>query len=481
MNAQHALIVAAQASPSAWGYIATRGELRIPRHIELLDRKLRALARREIRGLIVETPPRHGKTELGTKAFPGWYLGTHPQHRVMLTAYGAELASGFGRRVRDDLTTYGEAVFGVKVNPASSAANRWDLLDHTGGVVTAGVGGSLTGMGADLLIIDDPVKNQDEAQSETYRTRTWEWWTSTARTRLHPDGVVLVIQTRWHEDDLAGRLQRDLPPDWEVVRLPALAESDDPLGRAVGEALWPERYDAEALEQIRTAVGSYVWSALYQQRPAASDGGLVRSSWWRTYDEPPRLLADRIEFDEVVASWDLAFKDSRSADYVVGQVWGRAGGEFYLLHQVRDRMDFPATRRAIQQLAAEWPQARVKLVEDKANGPAVIADLKHDVEGLVAVNPQGGKIARLVAVSHLIEAGAVYLPEARHAAWVDAFRHELAAFPNGVHDDQVDAMSQALLRLKRDERPATASNPLDVSDTALRVRDAAGRRRRLAT
>jgi len=490
MRPDEALLLAARASPAAWGYLCTGGSFRIPPHIELLDRKLRDLAARRIKGLIVEMPPRHGKSEEGTNTFPGWYAGTFPDHRIMLTGYGAKLAATFGRRVRDDLTAFGSAVFGVTVDPSSSAADQFAILGRKGGVVTAGVGGSLTGMGADLLVIDDPVKNQDEAQSETYRQRTWDWWTSTARTRLHPGGVVLVIQTRWHEDDLAGRMQQDLPEGWEVLRLPAVAEEDDPLGRAIGEPLWPERYDLDALREIERSVGSYVWNALYQQRPVAADGNMVRRSWlrfWTTLETGDRrdmngrpFMRRPDAFEREWSSWDLAFKDTDGSDFVVGGHLAGVGADRFLLDMVRGRMDYPATRQALRASATSWPRARAKLVEDKANGPALLADLGREIEGLIAVNPQGGKIARLVAVSPIIEAGNFWLPDPAMPGfeWVNAYIAEMLAFPNGRHDDQVDMTSQGLVWGARDSRVAAGPNPFDTAGQASgpKVRDATGRR-----
>ncbi len=402
------------------------------------------VAARRTKRLIVTEPPRHGKSLLISQYFPVWYLGNFPEHRIILTSYEADFASGWGRRARDILEEHGGGLFGINVRQDSSAANRWDLAGHDGGMVTAGAGGPVTGKGGNCILIDDPFKNAQEANSETIRDRVWEWYQSTLYTRLEPDGVLIIIMTRWHEDDLVGRLLNpDYGPveDWDIINLPAFAEDVDPLGREVGEPLWPERYGKAELLRIKDTVGNYWWNALYQQRPAPPEGNVIQRGWWQYYRQAPS------RFDEVIQSWDMAFKDKETSDFVVGQVWGRKGADKYLLDQVRGRMDFPSTVRAVESLSAKWPQARAKLVEDTANGPAVIATLKRTVSGLIPVNPEGGKMARLQAVSPDIEAGNVYIPEPSIASWIHDYVEEFAAFPNGANDDQVDSTSQALLRL----------------------------------
>lgn len=792
--------------------------------------------------LMVFIPPRHGKSELVSRYFPAWYLGLFPDKRIILASYEADFAATWGRKARNLLEEFGPSLFSVQVSAESSAASRWDLEGHEGGMVTAGVRGPITGKGANVAIIDDPVKNDQEAMSQTYRDATWDWYRATFSTRIQEDGAIILVMTRWHCllpgsdimtdmglvnieaitsrhnvltskgmqpvlatasrpyrgdviairpfgyphplrvtpehriltdagwkeardlrpgdwlvfpipqgetaieelralippppktasrattrltgakqvisrdelkklldegmtyqqiaerygrksrtfayeyaklygltppagnvlcgdpvtdpefwrivgywlaegsvtygrksspnvvrwtlgysegetvefitgvlarygirvrynqvrnhgrhclsrewssfnvscssaqlaqfprlfgegahnkrlpewavhlprpfaeqlvrgyvegdgyvsddgwvrvtsvslgmltgfqrlllrlgvtaaivagvdgryelrfpaaqapwltdqehrpivqrsmrivgdrflvrvrsveieeyegpvydiqtpagdfvahgmtvhncDDLAGRLlraQEEGGDKWEVVRLPALAEENDPLGRAPGEALCPALFTRETLERTKIRVGSYWWNALYQQRPSPDEGGMLKRSWWKFYRQAPAA------FDEIIQSWDMAFKETSTSDYVVGQVWGRKGADKYLLDQVRDRMDFPATIQAVKSLSAKWPQARAKLVEDKANGPAVIATLKREIPGLIPVEPQGSKEARVAAVSPDIEAGNVYLPDPSIAPWVQEFIEECAAFPKGAHDDQ---------------------------------------------
>jgi predicted phage terminase large subunit-like protein len=266
----------AELAARVWG-----SRWRTARHLELLNEALTDLAARKITRLMVMMPPRHGKSVLTSQFFPAWYLGVHPEHRVILASYEAHFAAGWGRKARDVLAERGKELFGATVRPDASAANRWDLLGHSGGMVAAGVGGPITGRGADLLIVDDPVKNAEQAVSETYRERAWEWWTSTAFTRLEPDAVAVIVQTRWHEDDLAGRILREQADEnWRVVSLPALAELGDPLGRVPGEALWPERFPLARLKKIRAAMPAHWWESLYQQTPGHHDAVLWPPSYF---------------------------------------------------------------------------------------------------------------------------------------------------------------------------------------------------------
>lgn len=274
----------------------------------------------------------------------------------------------------------------------------------------------------------------------------WNWYLSTFYTRLEPGAAVIICATRWHEDDLIGRLlkaQGEGRDQWRVVNLPALAEPGDMLGRPEGAALWPWRYDEEALAGIRKAVGSYTWAGMYQQRPAPPEGSIFQRRWWKRY----AIMPSPHRFDTVLQSWDLSFKDTSSADYAVCQVWGRIEGDFYLLDQVRDRMDFPTTVQTFKDMARRWPQSHLKLVEDAANGPAVIAALARTIPGIVAVPATGSKEARAHAVTPFVEAGNVYLPEAALAPWIGEYIEELSGFPNATFDDQVDATTQALSRL----------------------------------
>lgn len=363
------------------------------------------------------------------------------------------MARRWGRVIRNDIAQH--PGLGLTVRRDTSAAHEWQLEDALGGVYSVGIEGALTGRPVDVLIIDDPLKGRKEADSPTYRQLCWDFWTDTARTRFSPDTVVVVVQTRWHEADLSGLLlSSPSSGDWRYINIPAQAESDDdPLGRAPGEYLVSARgRTARDWEDTKRDVGARTWASLYQGRPAPAEGGLFKRGHWRWYTAPKAIRRDDGAMlvhgaDEVIQSWDMTFKDTKGSDFVVGQVWARFGADVYLLDQVRDRLDFPATAQAVRALSAKWPQANAKLVEDKANGPAIIAQLRNTVAGLIPITPHDSKYARASAIAPFVESGNVHLPDAAMAPWIDEYVVEHTSFPNSPHDDQVDATSQALSRL----------------------------------
>lgn len=415
-----------------------------------LENFLAAVRRKESPRLLLTMPPRHGKSEIASRRFPAYALGRDPDLSFIATSYSADLASRMNRdvqRIIDDEVYRaifpGTRLCGKNSGDGIRTADLFEIVGHRGVYRSAGVGGGITGMGGDIILIDDPIKDRAEADSPTIRNRVWDWYTSTLYTRLAPGGGIIVIQTRWHMDDLAGRLleaQRTGQGDaWRVVNFPAIAEENEPYRKA-GEALHPERYPLEQLQAIRAAIGSRDWAALYQQRPAPDGGAIFRAEWLRFW--LPKDLPQ--SFDRLCISWDMTFKDGDDSDYVVGQVWGRKGADFFLLDQVRGRMGFTATLSAFRALADKWPQAQRKLVEDKANGPAVIDSLRHAVPGIIPVEPDGSKLARAHAVTTFFEAGNVHIPHPSVCGWVADYVAELTSFPAAAHDDQVDATTQAL-------------------------------------
>lgn len=427
---------------------------RNPRHLQLLDERLAQVELGEIDRLLVVMPPQEGKSERTSHYGALWMLLANPDLRIVIASYEAETARRWGAKIRDDLVAFD---LPVSLKEDQRAAGRWQVDGHRGGVYCVGVGGALTGRPVDVLFIDDPVKDREQADSQTYRDRVWNWWTDVATTRLAPGGRVVLIQTRWHEDDLAGRvLASEGAADWTVLHVAAQAElpseaypEPDPLERPVGELLpsareWPQGRWAK----VRRDVGLRTWNALYQGKPSATEGSVWLRRWWARFDVPVWTEINGScyvpEGGLLVQSWDMAFKDLKTSDFVVGQVWWLWDGRAHLVDQVRDRLDFPSTCRALEALTRRWPQAVAKLVEDKANGPAVIATLKGRVPGLIPIEPSGGKEARAAACAPLIEAGNVWVPlPAVLPAGAD-FIEEAASFPTGTNDDMVDAASQAL-------------------------------------
>ncbi len=420
-----------------------RGRWKPARHLTLVCDELEKIVTGETKRLMIFMPPRHGKSMTVTKTFPSYFLGKFPEKRVIEVSYGDELAKEFGEANRAKVEEFGGKLFGIKVSQTQATKVNWNLQDHQGGMVSIGMGGSITGKGADLLIIDDPIKSRAEAESEAYRRHAIEAYQSDIRTRVHAGGAIIIILTRWHEDDLAGWLlnpSNGLVDDWKIISLPAICEDGegDLLHRKPGEALWPEGgYDEAWAADVKNAVGSYAWASLYMQRPAPSEGGMFKREWWKFYKVPPK------RFTNMIQSWDCTFTDSDTSDYVVGQVWGICGPDRYLIDQVRGRMSFTETLTAIRAMTAKHPNALTKLVEDKANGPAVMNVLKKEIPGIIAVNPEGGKVVRATAVTPLVEAGNIYLPDPSIAPWILDYIEEFAVFPNGSHDDQVDSTTQA--------------------------------------
>ena len=415
-------------------------------YLRYLEKRIVEAIRRPGGGrLVICIPPRLGKSFLISKFLPMWFLEIAPERRVMVTSYGDSLAQEWGRKVRD---AFNLPQLGTKVRKDVAATTRWET-DLGGGMFTAGVGGPLLGRGYDLGVIDDPHKSWDEAQSPVYRAKIIDWYEATFRSRAEPGATIILIQQRLHEKDLAGYLMETYPDEWDSVVLPHLAGLKDPMGRAEGEPLCPDRYPLEAVERIKAGKSS-VWLAMHQQRPQPPGGTIVKPEWFKYYTELPEL-------EQVVLSWDATFKKTVAGSYVVGQVWGKKGPDCYLLAQVRRRMSFTETLDAFEAQCEDWPQAAAKIVEDKANGSAIIDTMKSKVPGIVEWPVRGSKESRFDAVSVFFRAGNVHLPKG--ARWLGEYEAELTAFPGSENDDQVDATSQALdymlLGEKKDTLPDT--------------------------
>lgn len=413
---------------------------------------LDALERGEIPRLMIFMPPQHGKSELVSRRFPAYCLGRNPNARIAACSYSSDLAQQFNRAVQriidndeyrqvfPDTRLSGKSVVSDNKGAYLRNSDSFEVVDRLGQYHSVGVMGPLTGKTVDIGIIDDPVKDQLEAASETFRARLWEWYNDVFTTRLHNNSRVLLTMTRWHEDDLAGRILAAEGDKWRVIKYPAIREdmedATDP--RQIGDALWPEKHSAERiLEQKKISERTY--ASLYQQRPAPAEGGLFKRSWWRFWETLP-------EMDRVVISWDCTFKEQGSS-YVVGQVWGKSGADAYLIDMVRGKWDFPDTVRQVRAVHERHPYARETLIEEKANGGAIIQMLRKEIPGLIPVVPKESKEARASAVSYVVESGNVYLPRRDLVAWVDDAIYELSVFPNGANDDIVDSLTQALERM----------------------------------
>jgi predicted phage terminase large subunit-like protein len=430
---------------------------------DALDLFLSEVRRKRAPRLMITCPPRSGKTELVSRCFPAYVLGKFPDTAIIATSYADELAAQNNRDVQRiiDSDAYralypGTRLWGRDARAAADGSylrnsSTFEIVNRRGRYRSAGVGGGITGMGGDVLIVDDVLRSHADADSPRIRDTIWDWYTSTFYTRKSPGAGIILIQTRWHMDDLAGRLlERAASGEgdkWRVLNFPALAETDEPRRKA-GEALHPERFNRDEYLAIKATIGSRDWAALYQQRPAPKEGAVFLKEWLRRWT-PATLPAS---FDRVLLSWDMTFKDTAGTDFVVGQVWGQKGSDAWLLEQVRGRLGFVATLEAFAAQAARWPQAVEKLVEDRANGPAVMDILKGRVPGLIPVEPDGSKLARAHSVTPFFEAGNVYIPDRSAASWADDLEAELCSFPSAAHDDQVDAMTQALRRMFK-ERP----------------------------
>lgn len=429
-------------------------------HIDLICEYLEAVTAGTIRSLVINMPPRYGKSLLVSVLWPCWEWLRTPGRRWLFVSYSDALASRHAldrrRLLRSD---WYRQRWGHRVRlTADQQAKREVHNAQRGMMVATSVGGSITGKGGNRLVLDDP-HNPLQAESDTQRQQAIDFFSQTLSTRLDDkakDATVLVMQ-RLHVRDLTAQC---LALGYTHLCLPALAtraervvfpRSGRMLDRAAEAPLWPTRESAVDLERQRTLLGSYGFAGQYQQDPVPRTGGYFERTWWAWYDDPPA------EFDEVLQSWDLAFKDSDGSDYVVGLVAGRVGVEVYLLDRYKAKASFVTTCTAIEAMVERYPETRAVLVEDAANGPAVVDALHQRVRGLLAVRPEGGKVARASAVQPQVEAGQVYLPRPSPTdgrvrpdrRWVEDFIDTCAAFPRGAHDDDVDALTQLLVHGSR--------------------------------
>ena len=422
------------------------------RHHKVMADAFERVANGELKRLIINMPPRHTKSEFASYLFPAWYLGRYPEKKVIQTAHTAELAVGFGRKVRNLINQddFQEVFPGIELSSDSKAAGRWNT-NKKGDYFAIGVGGAVTGKGADVLIIDDPHSEQDAAvgayNPEVY-DKVYEWYTSGPRQRLQPGGAIIVVMTRWSTRDLTGQIiksatQREGADEWEVIELPAVMPSGDPL--------WPEFWPIDQLDSLKAELPVSKWSAQYQQDPTSEEGALIKREWWQEweYDNPPHC-------DAIIQSWDTAFLKTQRADYSACTTWGvfhhpNENGEsipnLILLDAYKEKLEFPDLKRAAYEKYWEYEPDQM-IVEAKAAGSPLIFELRAMGIPVTEFTPSRGqdKIARVNAVSDLFASGIVWCPATR---WAEEVVEECAAFPAGDNDDLVDSTTQALLRFRQ--------------------------------
>ena len=434
-------------------------------HTKYICEKLQKIIDGEQKFYIVEMPPQHGKSLTITKTFASYFLMKYPDKHVMISAYSQDLFTQFAEANRRNFNDWSNRLFGLRTG--KNTAKSFDVVGHDGSFYATSMLGGASGMPADLLIIDDPIKNAEEASSTTIKKKILEEWNLTFYPRLQNNGSVIIIMTRWQTDDLAGELLSNKALPWEEIKLPAIAENipageTDAIGRHNGDALCPELHSLEELETHKLDMGSHKFEAMYQQSPTLEGGNIFKREWVKFYIPNRQKMTElgltekdveipERHFDEQVQAWDATFKSKENDDFVAGQTWARRGAKLYLLpHWCHKRLSFTQTLDAIRAMTQRYPHATAKLVEDKANGPAIIDTLKKEIPGIVPVSPGAdSKEARASSVSPIWEAGQIYVP---HPLWIpeiDDWLEEIFGFPNMLHDDNVDSMVYAVRRLNK--------------------------------
>jgi predicted phage terminase large subunit-like protein len=421
------------------------------RHHKIMADAFERVANGELKRLIINMPPRHTKSEFASYLLPAWFLGRFPHKKVIQTSHTAELAVGFGRKVRNlvDSEVYNGIFPELNLQADSKAAGRWNT-SRGGDYFAIGVGGAVTGKGADLLIIDDPHSEQEAALAQVnpeIYDKTYEWYTSGPRQRLQPGGAIVIVMTRWSQKDLTGQVLKSAAQrggeEWKVIEFPAIMPSGGPL--------WPEFWSLEELEALKEELPNSKWQAQYQQQPTSDASAIIKREWWQIWehDSPPHC-----EF--IIQSWDTAFLKSERADYSACTTWGvfykdddtgERQANIILLNAFKKRMEFPELKQRAYEEWKEWePDAMI--VEAKAAGSPLIFELRQMGIPVSEFTPSKGndKIARLNAVADLFASGRVWVPNRN---WAEELVEEVAAFPAGEHDDMVDSMTQALLRYRQ--------------------------------
>ena len=418
------------------------------KHHAIMADAFERVARGDLKRLIINMPPRHTKSEFASYLLPSWFLGKFPEKKIIQAAHTAELATGFGRKVRNLVSSENyQKVFDTKLSSDSKAAGRWNT--HMGGDYFAiGVGGAVTGKGADLLIIDDPHSEQEAKQGNpAVFDNVYEWFTSGPRQRLQPGGAIIIVMTRWSKRDLTGQILKNAGKDgvdqWEIIDFPAIMPSGVPL--------WPGFWSKDALEALKAELPVSKWEAQYQQNPTSEEGAIIKRDQWMIWekDSPPQC-------EYIIQSWDTAFEKNNRADYSACTTWGvfqhpnKTGDmrpNIILLDAFKQRMEFPELKKMALELWQEW-QPDTLIVEKRAAGAPLIYEMRKMGIPLSEFTPGKGndKISRVNAISDLFASGVVWCPETR---WAEEVMDEMASFPNGDHDDLVDSSSQALMRFRQ--------------------------------
>ena len=411
-------------------------------HHKIMAEKFNKVATGDLKRIVINMAPRHTKSEFASYLLPSWMIGKNPKLKIIQATHTTELAVRFGRKAKNliDSQEY-QKIFQTKLREDSKAAGRWET-NEGGEYFAAGVGGSITGRGADLLIIDDPHSEQDALNTNALE-RTWEWYTSGPRQRLQPGGIIVVVMTRWNTKDLTGKLinaQKETKADqWEVIEFPAILPNDKPL--------WPEYWKLEELEGVKAGLPIGKWNAQYQQNPTAEEGSIIKREWWQLWDK------DLPPLHHVIQSYDTAFLKKETADYSAITTWGvfypteDSGPNLILLDVVKDRFEFPELRRVALEQYNYWKPESV-IVEGKASGMPLTFELRKQGIPVINYTPSRGndKHARVNAVAPLFESGQIWATDDKFSEEVI---EECAAFPYGDHDDLVDSMTQAVMRFRQ--------------------------------
>ncbi|MBM2814668.1 MAG: hypothetical protein HW421_1430 [Ignavibacteria bacterium] len=477
-------------TPAWFAQNVSQGKWKLHPHLSLIDGILLKSIQGEYKRIIVNMPPRHGKSEFISGYFPAWYLGKFPDKKIILTSYNSRFAAVWGRKVRELIRNFGKEYFDVGIDDSCKAASGFRIAEHDGEMFCTGAGGTITGKGADLIIIDDPVKNDSQAHSPVISDNIWEWFKSTLYTRLEPNGIIIIIMTRWHDNDLCGRLlatsnfsipgnglisseyNDDCVKDnkkmenledgisdldyenekWLYICLPAIADINDPLGRKPGEALWEKRFSIRKLNSIRRNIGSYWFSALYQQKPNPAGGGIFKRQYFKYFsadNEFYYIKSDgkshssqsifRIADCPVYASMDLATKASETSDYTVILIFAiNDNRDIFVLDIIRERFDGADHIKLLHSVFERWHPILIG-IESAQYQLTLVQTAQRKGMPVIPLKATKDKVSRSLPIAARLEAGSVYFREGAH--WLDSFEDELLAFPKGTHDDQVDAFA----------------------------------------